>query len=118
MHLSATPRLEHRSWLRCTGSKMWYPYPSVPLPTIHPKVIFHRSRSIVETYTTSGFLRSYLASLLCLIKLLVQQMQQKIHVQLEVPLEQRHELVALKLRLQKIINGDQSAGAGDLDVAT
>lgn len=45
-------------------------------------------------------------------------MQQKIYVQLEVALEQRHELVALKLRLQKVINGNQSAGAGDLDMAT
>lgn len=44
-------------------------------------------------------------------------MKQKIHVQLEIALEQCHELVALKLRLQKVINGNQSAGAGDLDMA-
>lgn len=65
-----------------------------------PKVMFHRSHSIIETYQTF-LLPPLLTSrlLLCLIKLLIQQMQQKVDIQLEVPFKQRHELMALKLRL-------------------
>lgn len=50
------------------------------------------------------------------IKLLINQMQQQIHIQPQPPLEKRHELVRLKLRLQQVLDRHQRARARHLDV--
>lgn len=51
------------------------------------------------------------------VELLVDQVQEQVHVELEVALEEVHELVGLELRLEEVLDGDEGAGAGHLDVS-
>ena len=44
-------------------------------------------------------------------------MQQQVDIQPQIPLKETHKLVRLKLRLQKVLDGHERAGAGHLDVA-
>jgi hypothetical protein len=52
------------------------------------------------------------------VELLVEEMQQQINVELEVALEQSHELVGLELCLQEVLNRHQGTGSRDLDVSS
>lgn len=114
-----------------------YPIPYSILPWYHPN---HRRRSlsslcIQHNHSTPPTLPPLLSlfsyhsptptsspmlpprgPLLRPIKLLINQMQQQIHIQPQPPLEKRHELVRLKLRLQQVLDRHQRARARHLDV--
>jgi hypothetical protein len=63
------------------------------------------------------FLHQDTPSLLSPVELLVQKMQEKVDVKPQIALEEGHELMSLKLRLQEILDRHKSACARNLNVA-
>ena len=51
------------------------------------------------------------------VELLVKQVEEEIDVEAEAPFEEGDELVGLELGLEEVLDGDEPAGAGYLDVA-